>query len=72
MGKFTHFIPGKKWVKSVDRARILEIKNPGANARGFLNAGGGSAWESKLGNIHLKYLISYAFIYSSFWFEVVL
>jgi hypothetical protein len=37
-----------------------------------LKSFGGSAWESKLGNIHLKYLISYAFIYFSFWFEVVL
>jgi len=37
-----------------------------------LKSFGGSAWESKLGNIDLNYLISYAFIYSSFWLEVVL
>jgi hypothetical protein len=59
---------GKNWGKISSCHR----KNPGANARGLLNAGGGSAWESKLGNIHLNYLISYTFIYSSFWLEVVL
>jgi len=40
MGKFTHFVYGIKWVKSGDGVRILEIRNPGANARGFFDAAG--------------------------------
>jgi len=36
MGKFTHFVYGIKWVKIGDRARILQIKNPGYYPRGFV------------------------------------
>jgi hypothetical protein len=36
MGKFTHFVYGMFWVKIGDRARILQIKNPGDNTRGFV------------------------------------
>ena len=35
MGKFTHFIPGKKWVKSGDGGRILQIKTPGVKTGVF-------------------------------------
>ena len=33
---FTHFVYGIKWVKIGDRARILQMKNPGYYPRGFL------------------------------------
>ena len=72
MGKFTHSRSNPKWVKFVKELGFAKEKTPGIIPGVVLFEGGGSAWESKLGNVHVKCLISRNLFDPTFWLVVVL